>query len=265
MGKLDGRVALVTGGGSGIGEATAVRFADEGAAVVVADLASKASRIAALHRERPDLAERVRFVTLDVRDPDQTDVAVAVCRDWFGVPDAVVASAGLMAKPNFPGNTSVIELALEDWQQLIDVNLIGTYSTFRSVARELVDAGRPGTFVAVTSAASKVPRKAYAVSKAAAWMLTRVLAEELCPFGIRVNAVGPGFTRTPQLLGRARVNDVRQDDYEAGLAASVPMRRLAEASEIATTILFLSCADSAYFTGSILHPDGGMVSSIGGG
>jgi NAD(P)-dependent dehydrogenase (short-subunit alcohol dehydrogenase family) len=208
------------------------------------------------------------FVAADVRHEEDVERAVEVCVERFGGVDAVVTSAGVGAHPAQSYEASgLLALELDHWSYVLDVNLTGTYLAARCAALRMVTEGRGGTIVTIGSVASKKPSGGtYAISKAAVWMLTRALADELAPSGVRVNCLAPGYTQTKLLATRARAAD--SEDAERWLqarAAGVPLGRLGTVEDVASAAVFLSCDESAYVTGSILHVDGGYVSAHAGG
>lgn len=268
---LRGRRALVTGGATGIGAAIAERFAAEGAEVLVTARREEAGRaVCARINERGGTAA---FFPLDVRDEAQAQAAVAACVETFGGIDALVTSAGVGAHPDqAPSAHAVCDATPEQFGHVLEVNLTGTFLLAREAARTMVAAETAGTMVFVSSVAAKRPTGgAYAVSKAGVWMLARCLAEELGPHGIRVNAVGPGFVRTRLLEERALRSVEPEGDQElaeawlATRAAALPLRRLGTTDDVAAAAVFLTGGESTYLTGSIVHPDGGLVSSTAGG
>jgi NAD(P)-dependent dehydrogenase (short-subunit alcohol dehydrogenase family) len=148
------------------------------------------------------------------------------------------------------------DLPLAAWQKVLDVNLTGTFLAVQSAARRMLELGTPGSIITIASVAAKHPEAgpvSYAVSKSGVWMLTKHAARSLGPRGIRVNAIGPGFidTNMTKLIGD--MPEVR-DQFLAGL----PLGRFGTPEEVAATALFLAGDESSYFTGEILHPDGGF-------
>jgi len=256
-GRLAGKIALITGGGSGIGRACAVRFADEGANVCVADrdggtAAETARLVEAKGRKAFSLA-------VDTTDEAANDAMVAACVQTLGGVDVLVAAAGI-ASPRPPGATSaqphtVLEIPTDQFRAVIDVNLYGVLFSNRAAARWMVANRRPGSIVNLGSIMSKMPSPggAYSVSKAGVWMLTKCLAIELAQHGIRVNAIGPGFIETPMTAG------LRADAKRSRWAMDMtPMGRYGQPEDVANTALFLASDEAGFFTGEILHPSGGV-------
>jgi len=263
--RLEGRVAVITGGASGLGRATARRFAEEGADVVLADL--NPDRGAEAKREiEASFNRRAIFVKCDVGREEDIDALVRRSVDEFGRIDCVLAAAGVSNAHYVSGEVRersadltanhLINKPVGDWEKVLKINLTGVMLTDRAVARHMIEAGIKGSIINIASVAARVPLPGgadYNVSKAGVEMLTQVLAMELVGHGIRVNAIGPGFIETPMTqgmrddpLGRQRMLDM------------TPMGRLGKPLEIANTALFLASDESSYFTGQILFPGGGM-------
>jgi NAD(P)-dependent dehydrogenase (short-subunit alcohol dehydrogenase family) len=266
--RLADRVAFVTGGASGIGAAVARRFAREGARVVLVGRPSRADEARLLVEAIERDGGRAAFAAADVTRAGELEAALDVAEARFGLADAIVTCAGVL--PPAPATARpLVDGAPEQFQQVMDVNVTGTLLTVRAAARRLIAAGRAGTVVTLASVAAKRPGAgAYSVSKAAVWMLSRALALELAPHAIRVNALGPGHVDTPMLRRRARALGGEPDGGAAWLAAraaQLPLRRLGTPEEVAAVAAFLSSDDSGYLSGSLLHPDGGLVSSVAGG
>ena len=258
---LQDKVVVITGGASGIGQATAVRFAQEGADVVVADLQSCDETVRMVRAT----GRRALALHTDTTKETDVDAMVAAAVEEFGGVDIGVAAAGIATAA---GRSNVVTratetdaghlvgLATEAFQRVLDVNVLGVMLTDRALARQMLAQGRGGAIVNIASTAAKIPLAGaapYCVSKAGVWMLTKVLALELAQTGVRVNAVGPGYTTTPMVDGI----EENQQAFEAAMSIT-PMRRMGTAAEIASACLFLASDESSFFTGQILHPAGGQ-------
>jgi NAD(P)-dependent dehydrogenase (short-subunit alcohol dehydrogenase family) len=240
--RLDGRRALVTGGGSGIGRATAALLADLGA------------RVAIMDREDSDAdgLDAVRVVG-DVRDEDSVRAGVSEASEWLGGPiDVLVNAAGMYHIA--PAD----ELPVGAWDDILDTNLRGTFLVSRAVMRaDPSDGARAIVNVASTAAFvgdAAEPAAHYNASKAGVVALTKQLAIEWASRGVRVNAVAPGVIDTPMLR--------MMDDPDAGrayLEARVPLRRLGRPEEVAQVIAFLASDGAAYVTGATVLVDGGVT------
>jgi NAD(P)-dependent dehydrogenase (short-subunit alcohol dehydrogenase family) len=265
-GRLSGKVALITGGASGIGRATAIRYAEEGADVVVADRDAARGGVV-VDEIRASSNHRVLFVEVDVGDEASVADMVARTETEFGRIDTVLAGAGISRAgyvsgaadrdDNLDGDMRrLINLPLADWQRVLEINLTGVMLTDRLVARSMIARGVRGSIVNIASTAARIalPGAAdYCVSKAGVVMLTQVLAAELVEHGIRVNAIGPGFIETP-------MTQALQDDPQGRgmMIGMTPMARLGTPAEMANTALYLACDESSYTTGHTLYPNGGM-------
>ena len=256
--RLENKVALITGGGSGIGRATALRFAQEGAVICCADLNLESA--ATVVHEVESSGARGLALEVDTSDEGACEAMVARCVEALGAVDVLVAAAGIgsaLARPAQPGAQplAVLDYPLDAFRRVVDVNFYGVLYSDRAVARWLRAEGRPGSIINIASVAARLPLPggAYSVSKAAVWMLTKVLAAELAPLGIRVNAIGPGYIDTPMTA------PLQEDEARMQMVlARTPMGRLGFPEEIAATALFLASDESSYFTGELLHPAGGM-------
>jgi NAD(P)-dependent dehydrogenase (short-subunit alcohol dehydrogenase family) len=258
QGQLDGKVALITGAGGGIGRACALRFSREGARICAADLNLSAATETAHQVE--DAGGSAHAVQVDTTDEQSANAMADCCVEAFGSVDVLVAAAGILT-PN-PGQAerhdsySVMGISTADFQRVIDVNFWGVMHSDRAAARWMLDNGRAGSIVNLASTASKLPQThaggAYSVSKSAVWMWTKVLALELGPAGIRVNAIGPGLIETPMTAGL-----FEDDEWINWRVGMTPLGRPGRAEEVAATALFLASDESSYFTGELLHPAGG--------
>lgn len=256
-GRLQGKAAIITGGGSGIGRACAIRFAAEGASVCVADLSLEGAA-QTVHTIEANGGEAFALA-VDTTHEAGNEAMVARCVAAYSGVDILVAAAGISSgRP--PSDTplepvTTLTMPMEHFRKIIDVNLYGVLFSDRAVAGWMVANRRAGSIINLASVAAKVPLPgaAYSVSKAGVWMLTKVLALELATTGIRVNAIGPGFVETPM------TEALRSDEGRAQWALSMtPTGRFGQPEEIASTALFLASDESSYFTGEILHPAGGI-------
>jgi NAD(P)-dependent dehydrogenase (short-subunit alcohol dehydrogenase family) len=250
-GRVSGKVALVTGAGTGIGRAVAVRLAEEGAEVVVtsrtASHVEETCRLVEHAAGRPALG-----VGLDVTRQQQVDEAVGLVRERFGRLDILSNNAGI----DDPDETPVAETTDAVWGDTFDVNVTGTFRVCRAAIPLLSDGA---SVVNVASGNAIVPRSnaaAYCASKAALLQLTRSLALELAPRRIRANCVCPGVVDTPLTdLFLARTEDPEATRVE--YARSNPLQRIADPREIANCVLFLASDESSFMTGAPLIVDGG--------
>jgi NAD(P)-dependent dehydrogenase (short-subunit alcohol dehydrogenase family) len=255
-GRLADKAALITGGGSGIGRACAVRFAAEGANVCVADLDLAAATETAARVQAQ--GRKAVAVQVDTTDEAANDAMVRRCVEGLGTVDVLVAAAGIAGtRQPAPGEPypTILNLPTERFRAVVDVNLYGVLFSDRAVARYMVEHRVRGSLVNLGSIMSKMPSPgaAYSVSKAGVWMLTKALAQELAPHGIRVNAIGPGFIETPMTA------PLRADERRSRWAmAMTPMGRYGTPEEVANTALFLASDEASFFTGEILHPSGGV-------
>ncbi len=262
-GRLQDKVAIVTGGANGIGRACCVRFAEEGADVVVADLdAAQGEETVRLVRAA---GRDARFVRTDTTSEADCLAMVRAAVDAFGGVDVCVAAAGIgfggyvsgkqWRREGSPADWHVTRQSLDHWREVLDVNLTGVMLTDRAVARRMIDQGRGGSIINIASIYAKrapASSSAYAVSKAGVWMLTKVAALELVKDRIRVNAIGPGYIETHMTFAAQESEELMRS-----MLADVPMNRMGRPRDIADAALFLACDESSYFTGEILHPDGG--------
>jgi NAD(P)-dependent dehydrogenase (short-subunit alcohol dehydrogenase family) len=253
--RLAGKVALVSGAGSGIGRQVALRFASEGAQVIATSrTAEHVSETCELIQAQTG-REPVGYV-LDLRNRDQLDRVLKQVAAQFGGIDVLSCNAGV----EDPREPAVIDTPDETWDETFVVNVTGVFWLCRAAIPLLADGG---SIVTVGSANAVVPRAnaaAYCSSKAALLMLTRALALELAPRRIRANCVCPGVVDTPLtdlFLSRAEDPDSMRAEY----AASNPLQRIASADEIANCVLFLASDESSFVTGAPLIADGGALAT----
>ena len=247
--RLNGRVAAVTGGASGIGEACVLALLDAGARVAVLDASDRN-----LADARQRLAGReVAFDRLDVTDPEAVEAMAGRLTERFGRIDILVNSAGIGRQ------TAAEDITAAEWREVIDVNLSGTFYTAQAFGRRMLD-GKGGVIVNVGSMAGDIvvrPQRNvhYNASKAAVHHLTRSMAAEWAPKGVRVNAVAPGFIETPMNAFALR-QDVETTNAWLG---NTPMGRVGQPDEIASVVVFL-CSDAAsLMTGAIVAADAGYT------
>ena len=249
--RLAKKVALVTGGGSGIGRGICLRFAEEGARVAVADINAEGGRetVRLIGQEPPSAA-----VEADVSRRADCERMVGETVRAFGRLDVFVANAGIGR------GGPLVDMAEEDWDALMAVNLKGVFLSTQAAARRLVEQGQGGKIILMSSLASERAAPglgAYAAAKAGVRMLARVWALELAPHRINVNAIGPGIIDTP--LTAPWVQAMKA----AGREGTIPWGRVGTPRDVAQCALFLASEESEYLTGGILYPDGGLMAGQG--
>ncbi|MBR1138762.1 MULTISPECIES: glucose 1-dehydrogenase [Bradyrhizobium] len=250
--RLANKTALITGGSSGIGLATARRFVAEGAKVAITG--RDAGRLEAAVR---DLGPNAQALVADVTDIAATEAAVARAAERFGKLDILFANAGI------PGATPAGATKPEVFEQVIRTNLTGVFFTVQAALQHLNDGASIILNGSVISVLGNPGYSAYAASKAGVRAMARVLASELSPRGIRVNVVSPGATRTP-IWGAALATPDAERAFEARIAATTPLGHIGEPENIASTVLFLASDEAAHIQGQELFVDGGVTSSPAG-
>ena len=250
MGRLDGRVALITGGARGQGAEEGRLFAAEGAAVVLSDVRDEEGEAVARR-----IGEGATFVHHDVTSEREWDDVVKNVLDRHGRLDVLINNAGIYRRKD------LLELSLDEYMQIIEINQVGVFLGLRTAGRAMVrpeaDAG-DGTRSIVNISSTAGMRGtagaiAYSASKWAVRGMTKVAARELGPLGIRVNSIHPGPIDTDMTRDEGVM--ARRDEIAAGL----PLRRIGEAADVAKLALFLASDESAYCTGAEFLVDGGSV------
>ena len=251
-GRLANKTALITGGNSGIGLATARLFVAEGARVIITGRNAETLRAAA-----SELGPNAFAVVADATDVAATEAAIRKGVDKFGKLDIVFANAGI------PGSTPVGSTPLAAFEQVIRTNVTAVFFTVQAAVAHMNDGGSIILNGSVISVLGNPGYSAYAASKAAVRAMARVMASELSPRGIRVNVVAPGGARTPIWKGRAPTDDAFAV-LEKRIAAVTPLGRIAEADHIAKTVLFLASDDAAHVQSVEIFVDGGATGSPAG-
>ena len=252
MGRLDGKVAIVTGAASGFGRTTAARFAREGAGVVIVDLDEPRGREAVA-----EIGDAARLVVGDVSTFELANEAVAVARGEFGGLDVLVNNAGIVQGDD----RDTWDTSEEMWDRVLQVNLRSVYACSKAAIPVMISA-RSGSIVNIASIAASVcvGGAAYAAAKGGILSYTRHVGRELATKGVRMNCVSPGFMRSPMTTGeRLGLDEAAQEERLAGFAKFVPMKRMGAMDDISDAVLFLASDEASYITGQELIVDGGYV------
>lgn len=247
--STEGKIAVVTGGASGIGEATARRMAAAGYTVVIGDI--NAERGEAVATSIGEARGRARFLQLDLSDAEAVDAFAEQVLREHGTADALVNSGGLLQNA-----VTIADMDIAEFDRIWQVNVRGSLLASRAFGRSMAAAGR-GSIITLCSLTSlrASPQPAYGMGKAALMMMTEIMAAELGPHGVRVNAVAPGYTMTPAM--RQRIDRGERDP--AGVIAKSAIRRFVEPDEVADAILFLCSEAASAITGATLPIDCGWL------
>jgi 3-oxoacyl-[acyl-carrier protein] reductase len=247
MSRLDGKVALVTGASRGIGAAIARRLAADGAAVAVNYAGSQAAA-GAVVAEIEAAGGRAVAMQADVSDSAACAALVGRTVAELGGLDILVNNAGITR------DGLLVRMSDEDWDAVIRINLTGVFSMTRAAGKVMMKA-RSGSIVNITSVvgiAGNAGQANYSAAKAGVIGLTKSVARELAPRGVRCNAVAPGFIETDMTAALS-------DEVRAATAAQIALRRFGSPDDVASAVAFFACDESAYVTGTVLAVDGGMT------
>ncbi len=256
MGRLDGKVALITGGARGMGKSHVRHFAAEGARIVFGDVLDEAGHAVAAKLG----SETCRYVHHDVTSESDWADAVALATATFGRLDVLVNNAGVLAW------STIEQMPLAEFRRVLEVNAIGCWLGMKSVIEPMRAAGG-GSIVNISSTegfTGAAGLSAYSASKFAIRGMTKAAAAELGGYGIRVNSVHPGGVVTRMLLGSPAVlTDAGEPDRGQDYLAKLPLARFGEPAEISRLVAFLASDDSSYSTGAEFVADGGLLAAPG--
>ena len=246
MGKLQGKVAIITGAAQGMGEAHAKAFVEAGAKVILTDVNDKDGQALA-----DSLGENAMFIKQDVRDPDVWKSVVEQGEARFGTINVLVNNAGIIGTI-----AHTIDLTQSDYQLIIDVNQLGVYLGMQAVLPSMIKAGG-GSIINISSIAGMIacvgsPNLAYVGSKFAVRGMTKQVAAEYGPQNVRCNSVHPGYILTPMMVAAT-------DENGGGAGDMIPLKRMAAPKEVSELVMFLASEESSFITGMEHVIDGGMT------
>ena len=253
-GRLEGKVAIITGAGSGIGRASALLFAGEGARLVLGD---KTEAVFDAARAVVDAGGSAAAMQMDAGIEADVASLVAMAISRYGQLDVAFANAGISG-----GMASIFDLTPEAWTEVLRVNLIGPWLMVKHAGKLMAEAGNGGSIICTASVAgirSGAGGPAYSASKAGVINLAMVSAQQLCETGVRVNAICPGLTETG--MTKPTFNYAKDKGVTHKLGRLNPLRRAAQPTELAQVALFLASDQSSYVNGQAIAVDGGLSSS----
>ncbi len=247
MGKLDGKVALVTGASRGIGRAIAIALAKEGASVAV-NYAGNSEKAGQVVSEIKEIGSEAVAIQGDVTDADSVTAMVKSVAEQFGKIDILVNNAGITR------DNLLIRMKEDDWDSVINTNLKGVFLCTKAVSRPMMKQrqGRVINISSVVGVSGNAGQANYTAAKAGVIGLTKTSAKELAARGITVNAIAPGFIETDM------TNDLNEEVGEQ-MRKQIPLGRFGSPEDVAKTVVFLASEDSSYITGQTIQVDGGMV------
>lgn len=247
MSKLEGRVALITGAASGIGQGIAIAFAQEGAEVVVVDKSPETEARATMDGVRRH-GRKALFLQTDVTDDGSVTEMAANALQQFGRVDILVNNAGIFTESLFATMTT------EEWDRVLNTNLRGAFLCTRALINQMIARG-DGRIINIASQLGQIGGVSavhYSASKAGLIGMTKALAREVSRYGVLVNAIAPGAIETPLL-------DSETEEWRSGKLAELPIGRFGRVDEVTPTAVLLASADGSYYVGQTLGPNGGDV------
>ncbi len=253
-GRLEGKVALITGAGSGIGRASALLFASEGAKLVLGD---KTEAVADTAKAVIAAGGTATAIQMDAGVEADVEKLVALALSAYGQLDVAFANAGISG-----GRGGIFDGTVEQWTEVLRVNLIGPWLMVKHAGKQMADAGKGGSIICTASVAgirSGAGGPAYSASKAGVIYLAKVSAQQMCETGVRVNAICPGLTETG--MTKPTFDYAKDKGVTTKLGRLNPLRRAAQPEELANVALFLASEQSSYVNGQAIAVDGGLSSS----